>query len=76
MCLSVPGQIIEINENNASVNISGNIIECNIQLIDNSKVDEYVLVHAGFAIEKITEQEAKETLDLFDEFENFQNEKQ
>lgn len=74
MCLSVPGQIIKIENDNAIVNINGNIINCNIQLIDNPQPEEYVLVHAGFAIEKITEQEAKETLDLFEEFENFQNE--
>jgi hydrogenase expression/formation protein HypC len=72
MCLSVPGKIIEIKGDNAVVDINGNKIEANIQLINDAKTGEYVLVHAGFAIEKIDEEEAKSTIELFDEYEKMQ----
>lgn len=72
MCLSVPGQIIKINGDNAVVDINGNKIEANIQLITDAAVGEYVLVHAGFAIEKIDEEEAAGTIELFDEYNNMQ----
>lgn len=73
MCLSVPGEIVEINGSTAKVNISGNKVDANIQLITEPQIGDYVLVHAGFAIEKISEEEAKETLELFKEYDEFQD---
>lgn len=72
MCLSVPAEVISIDDNNAKVSVNGNMIECNIQMLTNVSIGDFVLVHAGFAIEKISEEEAKATLELFDEFEEFQ----
>ncbi len=73
MCLSVPGEIVEIKGSTAKVNISGNKVDANIQLITEPQIGDYVLVHAGFAIEKISEEEAKETLELFKEYDEFQD---
>ena len=67
MCLSVPVKIIRMEENLAVGNLSGNEIKISLDLIDDVKVDDYVLVHTGFAIEKISEEEAKETMDMLDQ---------
>ncbi len=48
--------------------------EINLRLLENAQVGDYVLVHAGFAIEKIDEQEAKETLDLMQHIARLQDE--
>lgn len=53
MCIAVPGKIISINKNNALVNIMGIETVVNIQLVYGIKVGEYVLIHAGCAIERI-----------------------
>jgi hydrogenase expression/formation protein HypC len=67
MCLAVPGKIIEINsEKNQAVIDYGNGTrrKANISFLDVS-VNDYVLVHAGFAIQKVDPKEAQETLDVF-----------
>lgn len=66
MCLAVPAKIIEINGDNAKVDFGGVLRTVNISLVD-VEVGEYVIVHAGFAIEIMDEEEAKKTLDLFRE---------
>ncbi len=72
MCLSVPGKIISIDESNpelkmAKVNFGGVSKDVCVQWIDNPKVGEYVLVHVGFALNKIDEKEADETIKLLKE---------
>jgi hydrogenase expression/formation protein HypC len=67
MCLSVPGQVMEINNDKAKVSIGGNIYNAGLDLIDDVKVGDYVLLHAGFVIQKIDEKEAEITLSLFKE---------
>ncbi len=62
MCLAVPSKIIEINDNVAKVDVDGVIRETSIMLIDDAKIGDYVIVHAGFAINKIDEQVALQTL--------------
>ena len=64
MCLAVPGQVIELNGQNALVNILGNRTEANISLIADVKIGDYIMVHAGYAIQKYEENEAKENLAL------------
>jgi len=62
MCLAVPMKIIEIR-NNMAIAASGGIKrEINVELMKNIKVGEYVMVHAGFAIERVNDKKAKETL--------------
>ena len=67
MCLSIPAEIIEINGNRAKVSVAGNIYNAGLDLIEDIKIGDYVLLHAGFAIEKIDPEEAEETLNLIKE---------
>ena len=69
MCLAIPGKIIKINQKDDLSHIDygdGTKRTINISLVD-VKNGDYVLVHAGFAIEKIDEAEARKTLDIFKE---------
>ena len=65
MCWSVPGKITEINNNLAKVEISGIERDVALDLISEAKEGEYVLVHAGYAIQKVDEDRAKFTIDFF-----------
>jgi hydrogenase expression/formation protein HypC len=62
MCLGIPMKIIEIDGDEGIVESGGLRRKVNISLIKNPKTGEYVLIHAGFAIEKVKEDEARETL--------------
>lgn len=64
MCLGIPGRILEIEKRIARVDVGGLLREISIDLCPDVSVGEYVLIHAGFAIQKVDEQEAKETLEL------------
>ncbi len=67
MCLAVPHRIIEINGNEAIAEIGGIRKRTRIDLLENVKVGDYVLVHAGFAIEKLKPEEAREIIDAWRE---------
>ncbi len=70
MCLAIPGKITEINNNLACVDFGdGTKREVDVSLVD-ARVGQYILVHAGFAIEILDEDAAKETLRLWDEILN------
>ncbi len=59
MCLAIPAKIVELLDNQMiQVDFSGNLREVSAALIDTPQVGEYVLVHAGFAIEILDEQTA------------------
>lgn len=69
MCLAIPGKIVEIDKNKEHATIDygdGTKRKANVTLV-NVKIGDFVLVHAGFAIEVLNEKEAQETLDLFRE---------
>jgi hydrogenase expression/formation protein HypC len=69
VCLAIPGKVIEIDENNEHATVDygdSTKRKANISLV-SVKIGDYVLVHAGFAIEVLNEKEAHETLDLFRE---------
>jgi hydrogenase expression/formation protein HypC len=69
MCLSIPSRVTEIDENNnATVETLGVLRKVSLDLIDE-KVDigDFVLIHVGFAMSKISEHEAKESLALYEE---------
>lgn len=69
MCLAIPAQVKSINENNlATVDILGVTREVALDLTPIAEVGSYVLIHAGFAIEVVSEEAAQETLDLIKEF--------
>ena len=68
MCLGIPMQIREIDGNMATAVLSGTTRRIYLDVLDEEiKAGDYVIVHAGFAIHRIDEQEAKETLNLFQE---------
>jgi len=64
MCLGIPGKVIEIEKNVAKVDVGGVSKDISLDLCPDVSVGEYVLIHTGFAIQKVDEEEAKETLDL------------
>ena len=68
MCLAVPMKVIKIENNTATVEVSGTQRTVGLDIIDPlPKVGDYVIVHAGFAINSIDEQEAQITLNYFEE---------
>ncbi len=67
MCLAVPMKIKKINNEFADAQTGALIRKVNIQLLPDIKIGDYVIVHAGFAIQKIDARRAKETLKLLDE---------
>jgi hydrogenase expression/formation protein HypC len=66
MCLAVPGKVTSIEGNQADVDFGGVLRKVNVSLVE-ATIGEWVVVHAGFAIEKMDEEEAKETLELWNE---------
>lgn len=69
MCLAIPAQVKSIDEDNlATVDILGVTREVALDLTPSAEVGSYVLIHAGFAIEVVSEEAAQETLDLIKEF--------
>ncbi|MBC7129053.1 MAG: HypC/HybG/HupF family hydrogenase formation chaperone [Thermoplasmatales archaeon] len=66
MCLAIPAKIIEKKGNKAIVDYGGVKREIDISLV-NAKKGDYVIVHAGFAIQIIDEKEASETVKIFEE---------
>lgn len=63
MCLAVPSKIIEINDFVAKVDVDGVVRDASIMLIDHAEVGDYVIVHAGFAINKLDEKAALQTIE-------------
>ncbi|PKP02105.1 MAG: HypC/HybG/HupF family hydrogenase formation chaperone [Bacteroidetes bacterium HGW-Bacteroidetes-6] len=68
MCLSIPAQVISINGDTAKVSVGGTEYDASLQLLDDVNIGDYILLHTGFAIQKISEEEAIETLKVFEEF--------
>jgi hydrogenase expression/formation protein HypC len=69
MCVAIPARIKSIQESTARVEIGGVERSASLLLTPEAKPGDYVLIHAGFAIHVIDEQEAMETLKLFQEIE-------
>jgi hydrogenase expression/formation protein HypC len=64
MCLAVPCKVVAVNGTTAQVNYGGNVLNVDISMLPDVKVDQYVIVHAGIALQIYSEQEALETLEL------------
>lgn len=67
MCLAIPAKVIAIEDNMAVVELGGVTRQASLMLVPETKVGDYVLLHAGFAIQRLDEEEAQETLRLFAE---------
>jgi hydrogenase expression/formation protein HypC len=67
MCLAIPGKVISVEQDKAKVDFGEGVLrEVNVALV-NAHVGDYVLVHAGYAIQVLDEKEALETLNLWNE---------
>lgn len=67
MCLGVPARVTKIEAELVEVMVGGIFRRASLQLLEDVRVGDYVLLHAGFAIQKIDKDEAEETLRLLDE---------
>jgi len=67
MCLSVPAEIISIDGQMAKASVGGAIREISLQLVEDMHIGDFVLLHTGYAIEKISAEEAVETVRLLRE---------
>ena len=67
MCLSIPAKILAIHGETATVSVGGNRYTAGLQMLEDAAPGDYVLLHAGFAIQKISDQQARETLELLRE---------
>ncbi|HOB84095.1 MAG TPA: HypC/HybG/HupF family hydrogenase formation chaperone [Bacteroidales bacterium] len=70
MCLSIPARIISIDGSMAEVSAGGTVFKAGLQMVEDVTVGDYILLHAGFAIQKISEEEASETMKLLKEMED------
>ncbi len=66
MCLAFPGKIISIKGDRASVDFDGIEKEINVSLVAGVKKGDYVIVHAGFAIQKLSKQSAMEVFKIYE----------
>jgi hydrogenase expression/formation protein HypC len=71
MCLAIPAKIIKIENEMAIVEIGNVQREASIMLLPEAGINDYVLLHAGFAIQKIDEEEAFKTMELFRQMDEF-----
>ncbi len=68
MCLSVPARVLAVHDRHwATVDVGGTSKRVSIDLVEDVRSGDYVLLHVGFALQKVDEAEAKSTLDLFEE---------
>ena len=77
MCLAVPGKIISISDEgplfrNGTIDFSGVTKEVNLAYVPEADIDDYVIVHAGFALSIVDEQEAQASLQAFSELSDFE----
>ena len=79
MCLAVPGKIVSIDTSNpdlrmAKVSFGGVLKDICIQWLPEADIDDYVIAHAGMALNKLNEEEARLSLETFDEMERLLDE--
>ncbi len=67
MCLAIPGEIVELGEGHAMVDFGGTRSKVNINFIPDLLIGDYVIVHVGYAIQKMSREEAQESISLFNE---------
>ncbi|MEN6439378.1 MAG: HypC/HybG/HupF family hydrogenase formation chaperone [Syntrophobacter sp.] len=68
MCLAIPGEIVEIQDDVATVRIGEALRKASLMLLpDGAELGDYVIVHAGFALNKLDPEEARESLRLLSE---------
>ena len=76
MCLAIPSKITKINDGVAIIDVEGIKRQCSLMLLEDAKIGDYVIVHAGFAMHKIDEKKAKESIKTLREAVAFVEEKE
>jgi len=71
MCLAIPSTIVKIEDEMATIDVAGVQRKASLLLIEDAKVGDYVIVHAGFAIRKVDEEAAQESLKYLREATDF-----
>jgi len=74
MCLAIPAEVVTVEGNTGTVDFCGLLQEINLELVEDVKPGDYVLIHVGFAIEKLSKEDALETLAIFKELEALEQE--
>ena len=74
MCLAIPARIIELDADVAVVDAMGNCFKAKTTLLPEAKIGNLVLVHAGFAISLVDEEEAKKTWEIIEQIKKLQEE--
>ena len=74
MCLAIPARIIELDKDVAVVDAMGNRFKAKTTLLPQAKIGSLVLIHAGFAISLVDEEEAKETWEIISQINELQDE--
>ena len=64
MCLSVPAKVVSVEGVSAKVSVGGTLVDIALHLVEDVRPGDYVLVHTGFALQKVSEEEALETIEL------------
>ena len=70
MCLSIPAKVLSIEGDMAKVAVGETICNASLQIVEDIQVGDYILLHTGFALQKLSKEEAEETFRLFEELEN------
>ena len=73
MCLAIPARIVELEGDKAVVDAMGNLWKAKTTLLPEAKLGDLILIHAGFAISLVDEEEAKKTWQLIAEINEFQD---
>ncbi len=71
MCVAVPGKILDRQDMLATIEVGGVTRKVSVMLLPEVQVGDFVLIHAGFAVQVIDEEEAEKTLALFKELEQY-----
>jgi hydrogenase expression/formation protein HypC len=76
MCLAIPSKIVDIKDGMGTIDVDGVQRTCSLLLVEDAVVGDYVIVHAGFALRKIDEEAAMETLRFLKDAAAFVEEKE
>ncbi len=67
MCLAIPGKILSLDADLATVEVSGVRREVNVALLPDLEVGDWILIHVGFALSRLNEEEARQTLSYLEQ---------
>jgi hydrogenase expression/formation protein HypC len=72
MCLGIPGKVVWLKDDMAGVDFGEVVVEAGTHIVGELSIGDYVLVHSGYILEKLDLEEARKTLELFDEIARLQ----